>query len=266
MAANGENTKQNKTRGQKVPPPHGPACSAASARSTPSPLRPLGSNGGCELCSCNACCCWAHLWLRFHSDDDDFSLFSLGGPYGEVPPADPLPRHAQAAAEHAHVPALQGRAGSREGEGLHPCGSEQSTQHLQQIEALLGPVGQQPNAEHQQEPVGSGEAHREGESPADKALKHSSGLFQRCQPFSGHPLHPEVPLGYGGGAAPSTHMAVKRGGGGGGRRKRKAKDDLCFSCTGVRFFTRFDADVSFSTLHVFLYFFFVLFCFFFLIK
>lgn len=234
-----------------APPPHcvhwGPTAAVSSAAATPAAA---GLTCGSD----------SILMMMI------FLFFSLGGPYGEVPPADPLPRHAQAAAEHAHVPALQGRAGSREGEGLHPCGSEQSTQHLQQIEALLGPVGQQPNAEHQQEPVGSGEAHREGESPADKALKHSSGLFQRCQPFSGHPLHPEVPLGYGGGAAPSTHMAVKRGGGGGGRRKRKAKDDLCFSCTGVHFFTRFDADVSFSTLHVFLYFFFVLFCFFFLIK
>lgn len=59
-------------------------------------------------------------------------------------------------------------------------------------------------------------------------------------------------------------MAVKRGGGGG--RKRKAKDELCFSCTGVRFFTHFDANVSFSTLHV-SFFCFVLFrFFFFLIK
>lgn len=35
-----------------------------------------------------------------------------------------------------------------------------------------------------------------------------------------------------------------------GKVKLKAKDYLCFSCTGVRFFTRFDANVSFSMLHV----------------
>lgn len=35
-----------------------------------------------------------------------------------------------------------------------------------------------------------------------------------------------------------------------GKEEIKAKDSLCFSCTGVRFFTRFDANVSFSMLHV----------------
>lgn len=35
-----------------------------------------------------------------------------------------------------------------------------------------------------------------------------------------------------------------------GKEKLKAKDYLCFSCTGVCFFTRFDANVSFSMLHV----------------
>ena len=34
------------------------------------------------------------------------------------------------------------------------------------------------------------------------------------------------------------------------KKKKKAKDSLCFSCTGVGFFTRFDANVSFSMLHV----------------
>lgn len=262
MAANGENTKQNKTRGQKVPPPRGPACSAASARSTPSPLRPLGSNGGCELCSCNACCCWAHLWLRFHSDDDDFSLFSLGGPYGEVPPADPLPRHAQAAAEHAHVPALQGELGAGKERGSIRVALSRARSTCSKSKPCLGPWVSSPMLSTSRNPWGQERLIGKARALQIKHLNIPRGSFRGASPSQGTPCTLRSLWAMGGGAAPSTHMAVKRGGGG-GRRKRKAKDDLCFSCTGVRFFTRFDADVSFSTLHVFLYFFFVLFCFFF---
>lgn len=49
-----------------------------------------------------------------------------------------------------------------------------------------------------------------------------------------------------GGPPPSTRIWK----GGAGEREIKAKDYLCFSCTGVRFFTHFDANVSFSMLHV----------------
>lgn len=103
------------------------------------------------------------------------------------------------------------------------------------------------------------------------ALTHFSDLFQRrLAPLKRAPPRqiastcPRAkgafgsPRGAGGslpeGPPPSTRIWK----GGAGEREIKAKDYLCFSCTGVRFFTRFDANVSFSMLHVS---FFVLICF-----
>lgn len=133
------------------------------------------------------------------------------------------------------------------------------------LKPCLGPWVSSPMLSTSRNPWGQERLIGKARALQIKHLNIPRGSFRGASPSQGTPCTLRSLWAMGGGAAPSTHMAVKRGGGG-GRRKRKAKDDLCFSCTGVRFFTRFDADVSFSTLHVFLYFFFVLFCFFFLIK
>lgn len=107
-----------------------------------------------------------------------------------------FPGRMQAAAERSHVPALQGKTreqeGSREGKGS--MGSN-GVALIGKSKPCLDPWLSTPMLSASGKPWGSGEARRAGESPADKALTHSSGLLLRCQPLSRPLLHPEVPLG-----------------------------------------------------------------------
>lgn len=136
-----------------------------------------------------------------------------------MPPADSLPRAHAGCCRAEPRPSSAGKdreqKGSREGKGS--MGSN-GVALIGKSKPCLDPWLSTPMLSASGKPWGSGEARRAGESPADKALTHSSGLLLRCQPLSRPLLHPEVPLGNEGGVSSEHPYGCEER-----RRRRKEK-------------------------------------------
>lgn len=155
-----------------APPPHcvhwGPTAAVSSAAATPAAA---GLTCGSD----------SILMMMI------FLFFSLGGPYGEVPPADPLPRHAQAAAEHAHVPALQGELGAGKERGSIRVALSRARSTCSKSKPCLGPWVSSPMLSTSRNPWGQERLIGKARALQIKHLNIPRGSFRGASPSQGTP-------------------------------------------------------------------------------